>query len=275
MIKINKTQPAPIIHGTSKEDKCQSENQLACKYFESGNYNPNNECGYKFKSNIYGNKIWKEQLLKDQFDKCCFCESKVAHVDAGDVEHYRPKGESKQTNSGLANKPGYYWLAYKWDNLLIACQRCNRREKKSLFPLLNPDSRASSTNKDISFERPVFINPCMENPENFIKFNFEYPVGIDDEGRGQKTLDELNLVNNESLNEMRRTHLEITVTLIELTDSLINKLDKTNDDVDKVSRSLGLLLGFLEDSAHYAGMIRSNLKTKIEELQERDAKLAN
>ncbi|MHC1754578.1 MAG: hypothetical protein AB9861_03955 [Methanosarcina sp.] len=284
MIKINKTQPAPgyiRYVGTSREeDKCQSETQLACEYFESGDYNPNNKYGYKFKSSIYGNKIWKEQLLKDQFDKCCFCESKVAHIDAGDVEHYRPKGESKQTDSDPANKPGYYWLAYDWDNLLIACQRCNRRKKKSLFPLLNPDERASSTNKNIAVERPVFINPCIEDPKNFIKFNLEYPVGIDDNGRGEKTLDELNLVNDETLNEIRRNHLEIVNAFIDSIKINIESLESLNDETlndasrlqsikGRLSNHLKILLNYLEDSSSYAGMIRSNLEGEIQELRQR------
>lgn len=284
MIKINKTQPAPRYikyAGTPREgDKCQIETQLVCEYFESRNYKPNSKCGYKFKSKIYSNKVWKEQLLKDQFNKCCFCESKVAHIDAGDVEHYRPKGESKQTKSDPVNKLGYYWLAYDWDNLLIACQRCNRRKKKSLFPLLNPDERASSTNKNIAVERPVFINPCIEDPKNFIIFRLEYPVGIDEDCRGEKTINELNLKNDETLNEERRTHLEranaligsieINIKLLEsLNDETLNDASSLQNIKGQLSNHLKILLNYLEDSSSYAGMIRSNLEGGIQELQQR------
>ena len=45
--------------------------------------------------------------------KCAYCEfyDQVLHV-----EHYRPKN-------------GYHWLAYSWDNLLLACQKCNGHKK--------------------------------------------------------------------------------------------------------------------------------------------------
>lgn len=293
MIKINKTQPVQcyfIYEGTSREeDKCESETQNACTYFESENYNPDERCEYTFKTGIYGNKKWKKQLLEDQFNKCCFCESKVAHVDAGDVEHFRPKGGYKQSNSDSLQKPGYYWLAYKWDNLLIACQRCNRREKLNLFPLLNSDDRACPTNKNISIERPVFINPSIDNPENFIKFNFEQPFGIDGEERGQRTLDELDLVNNESLNEIRRSHLDRAKGLIDTINIIFYFLDQPDDDISDVlkisfgSKSMGelltdsfdILLAYLEDSSHYTGMIRSNFEIEIEELKEKYDRLIN
>lgn len=287
MIKINKTSPAPeylIYRGTSREtNKCHSETQKALAYFESEDYDPDNECEYEFKHSVYSNKIWKEKLLDDQSNKCCFCESKVAHVGAADVEHFRPKGESKQSISASANKPGYYWLAYEWDNLLIACKRCNSREKKSLFPLLNPDERASPTNKNIDREIPIFINPSNEDPEDFITFKREYPKGIDDERRGEKTLTELNLVNDDDLNEVRRTHLGRVEGLIDSVKIILNLLDKIDDTYgfletpfnseksmgEKLSDSFEILFAYLGDSSHYTGMIRSNFEEKILRLHDR------
>ena len=119
------------------------------------------------------------------------------------------------------------------------------REKSSLFPLLNPDERASCTNKNIDDERPVFINPCKEEPKNFIRFNEENLVGIDDEGRGQRTLDELNL-NNESLRAIRRRHLDSVNTIIKLVSYILMgvsnfiglkvllNLGTGNNDVEKI-----------------------------------------
>lgn len=280
MIKINKTQPAPrylIYEGRAREeDKCLSETLKACKCFESEDDDPNQECEYKFKSSVYANKIWKKQLLRDQSNKCCFCESKIKHVDADDVEHFRPKGESKQSISDIENKPGYYWLAYDWDNLLIACPRCNRREKSSLFPLLNPDERAYCSNKNIDAERPVYINPCKEEPQNFITFHEEYLVGIDDEGRGQRTLEELNL-NNESLRVIRKRHLDSVSTIIELVNYILTNhinaeySEMPHTKLDLLDRSIVHLSIYLEDQ--YAGMVRSNFESEIKQLQEKYSRL--
>ena len=84
-------------------------------------------------------------MIKAQHGKCFLCESKITHISFGDVEHFRPKGGSRQTTDEKAMKvPGYFWLAYAWQNLFLACQLCNQRYKKNLFPLENPDERAFS-----------------------------------------------------------------------------------------------------------------------------------
>lgn len=290
MIKINKTQPAPRIlysRGTRRgQDKCHIETQKVCRYFESQNCNPNEECEYSFDGGIYGNRIWKEQLLEDQHNKCCFCESNFRHVSPGDVEHFRPKGGYQQFHHEPIQKPGYYWLAYDWENLLIACENCNRSEKKNLFPLLEPEKRATKENKDIIAEKPVLINPWKENPDDFIKFNFEVPIGIDSDGRGQETIELLKLDENEHLATMRRDKLSRIETLIKLIEiemcvqecsntersieliELINKIKGIYEETE-LSEQIDTVLNALHDKSEYAGMARSNFKDKIEELCER------
>lgn len=73
--------------------------------------------------------------------------------DAGDAEHFRPKGSVAQLvgSNGSTKKvkvriqlpdgstiyhPGYFWLAYNWRNLLPACKYCNSAEGKlDKFPV--------------------------------------------------------------------------------------------------------------------------------------------
>jgi len=79
--------------------------------------------------------------------KCAYCESVYASTAPMDVEHWRPKGQIKRltkTGKETALKPGYYWLAAEWTNLLPSCIDCNRqRNQHTLTPandavLLNP-----------------------------------------------------------------------------------------------------------------------------------------
>ena len=74
---------------------------------------------------IYGHPQVKDQLKAEQHDKCCFCEADFTANGYGDVEHFRPKGGYQQTEKGKISKPGYYWLAYEWQNLFFSCQICN------------------------------------------------------------------------------------------------------------------------------------------------------
>src|SRR5690606_19607561 len=90
-----------------------------------------------FDSGIYGHTNIKTELINNQSGKCAFCEQHILSISYGDVEHFRPKGGYKQNYKDSLHKPGYYWLAYDWDNLLFCCQKCNQRYKKNYFPLRN------------------------------------------------------------------------------------------------------------------------------------------
>jgi hypothetical protein len=105
----------------------------------------------------------KAALRIAQHDKCGFCESKVTHVAFGDVEHFRPKAAFRAIQGDALTRPGYYWLAYEWTNLLFACEPCNRRHKGNLFPLVDEATRARSHTDDITRETPLFIDPTAED----------------------------------------------------------------------------------------------------------------
>jgi 5-methylcytosine-specific restriction endonuclease McrA len=81
---------------------------------------PNQNKVFKFK--VYSDRSVKERLIELFNDKCAYCESKVSHIYSGDIEHFRPKGKISEA---LIQKPGYYWLATEWDNLLFSCRNCN------------------------------------------------------------------------------------------------------------------------------------------------------
>jgi hypothetical protein len=97
---------------------------------------------FSFDPAIYGDVAVKAALVAAQHKKCCFCES-IVGTD-GDVEHFRPKAACRQTSGDALTRPGYYWLAYDWSNLLLACGPCNQRHKGNLFPLADPSRRVTS-----------------------------------------------------------------------------------------------------------------------------------
>lgn len=165
MIRIRKKETAPVPEILKTEGQTETA-------FLNDRYNQGERefVSKDFDSKIYGHEEVKKALIKIQDYKCCFCEAKIGHISPGDVEHFRPKAGWVQTNEKL-NKPGYYWLAYKWDNLLLSCEICNRRNKKNYFPLLPNSPRALSHNDDCNLEQPVFINPANEDAEALITFN--------------------------------------------------------------------------------------------------------
>jgi uncharacterized protein (TIGR02646 family) len=166
----------------------------------------NGERTFEFDSSIYGAKSVKNALIRAQQGKCAFCESQVRHIAHGDVEHYRPKGGVRQSETDPLDQPGYFWLAYGWENLFFACQLCNQSFKKNLFPLVDPTRRARSHVDDLAAEQPMLIHPADEEPSAFIGFRDEMAFPIDDDPRARTTIEVLGL-NREELAEFRLDHL--------------------------------------------------------------------
>ena len=170
---------------------------------------------FDFDSALYGHITVKRALVRMQHGKCAFCEFKVG-MD-GDVEHFRPKAGFSQSKGRRVEGAGYYWLAYEWNNLLLACSSCNQRFKRSLFPLVDASKRARSHHDDVGREEPMFIDPVSTDPEEHISFRQEIAFPVNGSRAGRATIDALGL-NRENVNERRRDRLDELQTLRRLID---------------------------------------------------------
>jgi uncharacterized protein (TIGR02646 family) len=91
--------------------------------------------------------------LEAMFDgKCAYCESKIKHVTFTHIEHYRPKSRF----------PEY---AFDWDNLLLACGRCNE-------PPYKGDQFPDQT------EGGPLINPCTDDPGDHFLFHYDPRIHV-------------------------------------------------------------------------------------------------
>ena len=122
--------------------------------------------------------------------KCAFCESSLESQD-GDIEHFRPKGKVLNpdnrdvtwlNNDGEEiNHPGYYWLAYDFENLLPSCVKCNRSRtegerpigKRNWFPLSDETTRVATPEGDLKEESPILIHPRKEDPAEHLDIDVE------------------------------------------------------------------------------------------------------
>jgi uncharacterized protein (TIGR02646 family) len=111
----------------------------------------------------------KRDLWNAQHYKCCYCEKQPLEATRNDVEHFRPKTRARR-GTGFPDH-GYWWLAWTWNNLMFACDRCNRDAKADQFPLdagsvaLVPEEALPGN------EHPLLIDPSRENPFRHIQFN--------------------------------------------------------------------------------------------------------
>lgn len=146
-------------------------------------------------NNRYKNSDTKEKLKIIYNGKCAFCENKVEQLH---VEHYRPKAI-------------YYWLAFSWDNLLMACPTCNQR-KSSKF-----DTQNAIVTYDIDFlnnynsysfnydriEQPKLINPEVTDPNELFTFTKNGEISSDDP-RGIYTIETCELDRDDLIDARRK-----------------------------------------------------------------------
>ena len=159
MIKIERASPP---EDTGLDKKRKKELRKIRKLAESG------ELKSKDFRALWSEAKVKKFLYESQYGKCCYCERKRDKIEV-DVEHFRPKAGVEEAE----DHPGYWWLAYNWENLLIACKKCNQEYKKSKFPLKQGSERAYGENSALDEEKPILINLLEEDPEKFIDYDTE------------------------------------------------------------------------------------------------------
>jgi hypothetical protein len=212
---------------------------------------------FTFNAGIYGAASVKAALGTAQHGKCAFCESRVTHIAYGDVEHYRPKAGHRQTDGDPLRQPGYYWLAYRWSNLLFACQICNQRFKKNLFPLKDPARRALSHHHDLKAEEPLLIDPARTTPSVHLRFREEYAFARRSSLIGETTIELLGL-NRPELVEFRRDRLEKLKLLAAIRDHLTSlpKSERSRSDIAHLRKLQAALEHAVSETAEYAAMAR-------------------
>ncbi len=211
-----------------------------------------------FSAKIYAHHDVKTELSAAQHGKCAFCEAKITHVSYGHIEHYRPKAGYKQSKNDELHKPGYFWLAYTWENLLFSCELCNSRHKGNLFPLANPKSRAKSATDNLADEQPLFVDPASQNPSDVIRFRKHVPFAVKSNTAGKQTIQSLGL-KREALNEHRSALLLWIVTMWQ-TISLLRKSDSA-EAMRRLKQAEITLRSAINPNAEYSAMARDYLQS--------------
>ncbi|MCU4389008.1 TIGR02646 family protein [Acinetobacter haemolyticus] len=110
----------------------------------------------------YKTKDIRDALESIYHGKCAYCESNEELLH---VEHYRPKKI-------------YYWLAYSWDNLLLACHFCNIQKNNNFsvdwkFRVSfkgSPDKLLLINNLSKIYDQ--YESPKIINVENFDPYQY-------------------------------------------------------------------------------------------------------
>jgi hypothetical protein len=215
--------------------------------------------------------LWKDfkgEFSKAQFGKCGYCESMVVNGQPGDVEHYAPKSEVWELNlqavgqekpylSNVENRKykilserGYWWLAYDWNNYLLACHICNRTWKGAIFPV-RKEHRQLPPDPDHG-EEPLLLNPFdVENPGKFLRFtDFGQIETHQKDEFGLATIETCGL-DRQSLVRARKEKARRAYRLVQELNTAIEQGDETARD-----RALKDFLELGNEEYEFAGMVR-------------------
>lgn len=193
----------------------------------------------------------KEALMFNFHQKCMYCETRLGGVEQATVDPFRPKSGARGLDKKKYAQDHYWWLYYNWDNMMLSCNTCNTRYKRDLFPVEDENFRAEvySVGDQLLAERALLIDPCLEDPEQHLKFNSDGTV-TPLSPKGQVTIEVLGL-NRQSLVVQRS---EKVVDLI-LKLKLLKKGKDTGNLISEV------LVPYIEKvvlgSAEYSAVLRT------------------
>ncbi len=231
-----------------------------------------NQSKHKFQTSLWGKA--KPQLLKESNNKCAYCESPLAVVAYGDVEHYRPKSR-------------YWWLAYCLDNYLVSCAICNQKFKSNHFPKKNgklsaPRVRQNSKNStlrtmaktiapDAASQSSVnaftlrakqegawLLNPYVDNPSAHFAWHADLIIQEVELIPANQSPDTQQIVNEAKTrygldrSQLRRSRFNTFLSYYGLKLSLQNPA--TPNSLKQQQQNLIQIM--LQDQYPYAGMIR-------------------
>ena len=127
--------------------------------------------------------------------KCWYVECTNPGTD-DDVDHYRPKGRIAEDRK----HPGYYWLAFDWQNLRLSCHRANRPRinpeegstggKADHFPLIDPLARAYTPDDNIVQENPCIFDPTDPSDPPLLSFKPNGEVDLSPLVKGDSVIEE-------------------------------------------------------------------------------------
>ena len=153
----------------------------------------------------YRNQDIKSILFKSSLQKCAFCETKPGESGNIEVEHFAPKSI-------------YPELAFKWENFLPACRKCN--EIKDDHDTIN---------------EPI-INPYDVNPEDVFHYNdIRIASNIDHKEVGERTIRVCGL-NSVRLMKPRADILVSLHGFSQALDDAIKDYEEAETDVKKRNR---------------------------------------
>ncbi|NNC99053.1 MAG: hypothetical protein HKN85_02610 [Gammaproteobacteria bacterium] len=256
----------------------------------------------KFKA--YSHETVRNALRTLFNGKCAYCESSIAGSQDTDIEHYRPKAGVTEAEKAGVKHDGYWWLAMRWENLVLSCMHCNQQRKQIVIPegVTDPDVIAelienndkdtvgkknsfptednkwiTSADDNIADERPLIIDPTQTDPQLHLDWVLNETSSTvrakNNSLLGDASVKVLGL-NRRFVEEARRTRMLELTRQRNLVIKAINKaLETDNDDIAAIHNATALdnietLREMADAKQPFAGMARAFLEIVTKEVED-------
>jgi hypothetical protein len=161
---------------------------------------------FEFDKTLVLNRDVSGALWATANGRCSFCNTAGRQEADLRAHRLRPPQDAVAAD-GRTSRRHYWWLAYEWENLFLACAVC-RTAQGSKFPTERRRVRVGTRENLAERERPYLIDPTAEDPEPHLAYLDTGEVVWRDE-RGLVTIETFDL-NRPQLVIERREQIDWT-----------------------------------------------------------------
>ena len=219
-------------------------------------------------------------------NKCWYSES-PENSGEWEIDHFRPKAQSKQENKIVIRDDGYWWLSYHWKNFRLAGSLVNKLRKdrfekdkddvlgKGNFFPLEPDSPIAQVG-DLycTYERPILLDPTKARDCSLLSFDetgeiFPRYSSTDDGIKHERAKTSIIYygLNHTPLKRGRVTVWQTCERLIDETNNFLTVyINQTQQIENKITDCYSELVRLTDKNAPYSMVAKNFLSIKSKQL---------
>ena len=204
---------------------------------------------------------FKSILIRTFGNICWYSETDITG-SFGDVDHFRPKLSSKDSNGNIILEDGYWWLAYNYKNFRLSCEKCNRSfgegGKVDYFPL--QEGVIPATPESDLEEGILLLDPLNEDDTRLIDFddNGNVVALSNEQWEVERVRFSNKIYNLGCFSEARRERRQFCKVVLEQYEMAYEA-----NNVPGMENALELLLMYIDDKRPYSSVAKKYISSKI------------
>lgn len=249
------------------------------------NLSPRERSTYWSKHSIWTDLIPALSSLSG--NKCWYSEAPESSSE-WEIDHFRPKAQSKKENGFVIREDGYWWLSYHWKNFRLAGSLINklRRDKfeknkddvlgkGNFFPLESDSQIAKVGDLYCSCERPILLDPTSARDCSLLSFDetgdiFPCYSSAEDERNYERAKTSITHygLNHTPLKRGRANIWQTCERLIDETNNFLKVyIDQTQEKEKRIRNCFSKLVEFTDKNAPYSMVAKNFLSIKSKQLK--------